>query len=118
MNFKDLDSYLDKYEVISYKELVESNIIINNFITRNTNNKILISYKDNNNLDNTSSASAKKNKSKNVSIVIASAITSYARIFMSFFKNNSNFILLYTDTDSIFIHGKLDPSLIGNKLGQ
>jgi hypothetical protein len=39
----------------------------------------------------------------NVNVGIASAITALARIHMSKFKNNSNFNLYYTDTDSIFI---------------
>lgn len=37
------------------------------------------------------------------SIPIATAITAEARIFMSKFKNNPNFKLYYTDTDSIFV---------------
>ena len=52
------------------------------------------------------------------SIAIASAVTAYARVFMSKFKNNSSFILLYTDTDSIFIEGILPEDMIGPLLGQ
>jgi DNA polymerase elongation subunit (family B) len=48
----------------------------------------------------------------NVSIPIASAITAYARIHMSEFKNNSDFKLFYTDTDSIYINKPLDDSLV------
>jgi hypothetical protein len=72
---KDLESYLDKYEEISYKVL------------ENSNDKILISYKNPTNLENDNSSINNKSASaKNVSIVISSAITSYARIFMGFFK--------------------------------
>ena len=39
----------------------------------------------------------------NVNIAIASAITSYSRILMSSFKNNSNFTLYYSETDSLII---------------
>lgn len=39
----------------------------------------------------------------NISIGIAAAITAYARIFMSQFKNNPNFNLYYSDTDSAYI---------------
>jgi hypothetical protein len=39
----------------------------------------------------------------NVSIAIASAITAYARIHMTQFKNNPDFILYYTDTDSAYV---------------
>lgn len=53
-----------------------------------------------------------------VNIAIASSITSYSRIFMTFIKNNPEFKLYYTDTDSWFINKPLPEYLIGNKLGQ
>jgi len=53
-----------------------------------------------------------------VNIAIASAITAGARVYMSYFKNNPDFILYYTDTDSIFIDTPLPAELVGNKLGQ
>ena len=37
----------------------------------------------------------------NISIGVAAAITGYSRIHMSQFKNNLDFNLYYTDTDSI-----------------
>jgi hypothetical protein len=44
----------------------------------------------------------------NVNIAIASAVTAYARIHMSQFKNNPNFPnLYYTDTDSLYFDGPL-----------
>jgi len=55
------------------------------------------------------------------SIPIAAAITAEARIYMSQFKNNPNFKLYYTDTDSIFIDkspeemNKLFPGIINDK---
>jgi hypothetical protein len=51
----------------------------------------------------------------NVNIAIASAITAYARIHMSKFKNNSEFNLYYSDTDSIYIDKPLDKSLVNDK---
>jgi hypothetical protein len=54
----------------------------------------------------------------NVNIAIASAVTSYARVYMSSFKNNPNFNLYYSDTDSIVIDQELPNTLIGNELGQ
>ena len=58
------------------------------------------------------------NKSHNVSISIAAAITAYARIHMSQFKNNPKINLYYTDTDSIYTDSNLDENLISeNKLG-
>jgi DNA polymerase elongation subunit (family B) len=50
----------------------------------------------------------------NINIAIASAITAYARIHMSQFKNNPDFKLFYTDTDSIYINKKLPDSIISN----
>jgi hypothetical protein len=54
----------------------------------------------------------------NVNIAIASTITSAARVFMSIFKNRSNFNLYYSDTDSIVIDKPLSSEIVGNELGQ
>jgi len=51
-------------------------------------------------------------------VALASAITSYARIFIIPVKTDPNNLCFYSDTDSIFIQHPLDPSLIGNELGQ
>jgi len=53
-----------------------------------------------------------------VNIAIASAITAYARIRMSYFKNNPAFKLYNSDTDNIVINKPLPKELVGNKLGQ
>jgi hypothetical protein len=50
-------------------------------------------------------------------IAIASAITAHGRVHMSFFKNNPNFHLYYSDTDSAFIDVALPKELIGEALG-
>jgi hypothetical protein len=50
----------------------------------------------------------------NVNVAIASAITAYARIHMSQFKNNPNFNLYYSDTDSIYIDKPLPPEFISS----
>lgn len=55
-----------------------------------------------------------------VNIAVASAITSYARIHMSFYKNNPDFKLYYSDTDSIVIDKPAfgDPDIfVGKKWG-
>lgn len=54
----------------------------------------------------------------NVSIGIAAAITSYARIHMSAFLQNREYNVYYTDTDSIVTDKPLDKSIIGKALGQ
>jgi len=52
----------------------------------------------------------------NVSIGIAAAITAYARIHMSQFKNNPNFNLFYSDTDSIYIDRPLPDYMISSTI--
>lgn len=51
----------------------------------------------------------------NVSIGIAAAITAYARIHMSQFKNNPDFNLYYTDTDSVYLDKPLADNLVDSK---
>ena len=50
-----------------------------------------------------------------VSIGIASAVTAYARIAMSRFKNRDDLNLYYTDTDSIYINRPLESELVDPK---
>jgi len=51
----------------------------------------------------------------NVNIAIASAVTAYARIHMSQFKNNNTLPrLFYTDTDSLYFEGSLPDSFINS----
>jgi DNA polymerase elongation subunit (family B) len=52
----------------------------------------------------------------NINIAIASFITAYARIHMSQFKNNKEFKLFYTDTDSVYINKPLNDELVDSKL--
>jgi hypothetical protein len=55
----------------------------------------------------------------NVSIAIAAAITAYARIHMSQFKNNPDFRLYYSDTDSAYFDKPLPDHLVDpNALGK
>jgi len=53
-----------------------------------------------------------------INIAIASAITAGARVHMSIFKNNPNFNLYYSDTDSSVIDSPLPESMVGGGLGQ
>ena len=53
-------------------------------------------------------------ETQNINIAIASAITGYARIYMSQFKNNPNFKLFYSDTDSIYINKPLSKEYISS----
>lgn len=49
-----------------------------------------------------------------VNIAVASAVTAYARIHMSQFKNNPDYNLYYSDTDSIYIDKPLPDNLISD----
>lgn len=53
----------------------------------------------------------------NISIAIASMITSTARVHMSQYKNIEDIKLYYTDTDSIFIDTELSEEYVNNSLG-
>ena len=53
-----------------------------------------------------------------INIAIASAITAGARMWMSTLKNNPNFNLYYSDTDSAVTDQPLPSFLVGNNLGQ
>ena len=46
---------------------------------------------------------------------MASFVTAYARIHMSQFKNNKDFIVYYSDTDSLFTNKPLSDNLINEK---
>ena len=102
INISEFTNYELKYTILNY-QLIED--------------QFLISYIDsdiNNNINNSKAHT-------NVSVVISSAITAYARIFMSKFKNNKKFKLFYTDTDSLYVNKPLDiyyKNLIGKDLGQ
>ena len=98
-----IDRYVNIWDFLD-KNIIENEIDINK-------DHILITYRPNTE-DNLVEAEYSN------SIAIASAITAYARVFMSQLKNNPDFELLYTDTDSYFIKGKLPDYMIGNKLGQ
>lgn len=53
----------------------------------------------------------------NINISIAAAITAYARIHMSQFKNRKDFKLFYSDTDSVYTNKPLPKEFIGEGLG-
>jgi DNA polymerase type B, organellar and viral len=59
--------------------------------------------------------------SSNISVSIASAISSYSRIFMSNIKMKlikDGIKIYYSDTDSLFTNKYLDKNLLGTKLGK
>lgn len=95
-SFPNID-IMDVSDFIKFEELFSDDII--DFVQ--LDNKIMVIYRSNQKNINTLLDGHKE--SHNVSIAIASAITAYARIHMSQFKNNSDYNLFYSDTDSIYI---------------
>jgi hypothetical protein len=55
---------------------------------------------------------------QNINVAIASAITAGGRVEMSILKNNPDFNLYYSDTDSVVIDAPLPDNLIGSGLGK
>jgi DNA polymerase family B len=104
---------LDKHKIVDKKEFYE---IEKKFqITASLdlkNGKELISYSEENEIND-----FQENRT-NVSVSIAAMVTAYARIFMSQFKNNPNYTLFYSDTDSIDLDVKLDLKYVGKDLRQ
>jgi hypothetical protein len=91
-----------------WAESIKDCITLDNYriLVRNS----LIEYKYNEELD--------MFHGMDVNVAIASAITAGARILMSYFKNNPNFILYYSDTDSVVVDKPLPDSMVGKNLGQ
>lgn len=98
----------------------------NHIIISNDNEQFLLDHKILNVLDLNNGNSlltynmkeTSHNTNLNISIPISSSITAMARVYMSQFKNNPLFDLLYTDTDSAFTDKAIDSKFIGQKLGQ
>lgn len=100
------------------KEIEESHLIIDSVVQLSSNakaekEKYLVSYS---NPDNQIITKMDGNKeTHNINIAIASAVTAYARIHMSQFKNKPNLPnLYYSDTDSLYFDGPLDSSFINS----
>jgi len=93
-------------------DLIENNTITE--ILDLENSKSLITIVDENKLDESNHDTS----SVNISIGIASAVTSYAIIFMSEIKMKYKEQLYYSDTDSAFLDCEIDPEYIGTGLGK
>jgi hypothetical protein len=61
------------------------------------------------------SENIEENSTHNINVGIAAAITAYSRIYMSQFKNNPDFNLYYSDTDSAYIDKPLPDHLVHSK---
>jgi len=119
---------MDRYNEISQTKSINSVTHINDKVLVNYNNKVSSFICDELNVDYKNSVikNLKDNNEsektfRDVSIAIASAVTSYARISISktklhILKNGGE--LYYSDTDSIVTNIPLEDKLVGNALGQ
>jgi hypothetical protein len=103
MNKEDYDKFESLDKDNSIIDVIE---IDDNYLVQSKNPKVEL----NTLLDNGSEV-------HNINIAIAAAITAYARVHMSQFKNNPEYNLYYSDTDSVYIDSPLDDSLVGEELG-
>jgi len=108
---------LEKHIIITEEEedkfTNKENIVVTNIISFD-NGKELISFFD-------SDLPEENNRLVNVSIPISTAVTAYARIYMSSFKMNFlklGIKLFYSDTDSFDIDLALDSKFVGKELGK
>jgi DNA polymerase type B, organellar and viral len=100
-NFKEFKEFFESHsdDIIDFIELGD---------------KVLVQY--NSEIKNQQTELYGNLETHNVSIGIAATITAYARIHISQFKNNPNFNLYYSDTDSIYIDKALPDHMINSKI--
>jgi hypothetical protein len=94
---------IDHEEIANYQN--DDNIIVG--VEPLSQNKVIISLFNENIIYNFK-----------INVSIASAITSYSRIYMSKFLGDNDLNIYYTDTDSIDVDKPLDNKLVGKELGQ
>jgi hypothetical protein len=103
---------IEKHEIIDPLLTIALNddekLVVSNVISLNSG-KELVSYFMLDDTENTSPFALPK---LNISVPIASAITSYSRIYMNKFKNLKEYTLYYSDTDSLYIDKPLDPKYV------
>nr|AAC33727.1 B type DNA polymerase [Cyclocybe aegerita] len=101
---------MDKDDYFNFEKLDRNNSILD--VTELNNNNFLVTTKNPKvELDTILDNGSEKH---DINIAIASAITAYSRIQMSKFKNNPNFKLFYSDTDSVYISKELPEELVSN----
>nr|YP_010852503.1 DNA polymerase [Aureoboletus raphanaceus]WGL38732.1 DNA polymerase [Aureoboletus raphanaceus] len=99
-----MDQYLVNSSVIDKNEIIFKDIITHSEIDDviELDDKLLIQYLP----KGYKSFSYQEKLDINISIAIASSVTAYSRILMSQYKNNPNFDLFYSDTDSLYVNFK------------
>lgn len=115
-----IDTFLTKNAIVDNNELYEM-IEHNNILDiMNLNDDInLITFIPISTNDNNEDSLFNNMTKFNISIFLSAAITAYARIHMSQFKDENNpYDLYYSDTDSIAIDRPLEDYMIGKELGR
>ena len=109
-----MNPHIENHSIITTEETLKLNDqkVITNVIDLN-NGKELVSFFDSYDWNEET-----EKKNLNISVVISSAVTSYARIHMSTFKTMKGVTIYYSDTDSIDIDEPLDPKYVGSELGK
>lgn len=100
----------------SSKFCMDENKIITNIIDLGNGNEI-ISYFKKEDVNSINDDSIRGDKTKNISIAVAAAVTSYARIVMSSIKMNPKLKIYYSDTDSVVLDTKLNSDFVSSNLG-
>ncbi len=114
--FGMVDSFIDIFIFNNFKEFKIWYDIHNEDIIEfeELGNKVIVQYKSDDKNKKTDLYGTLE--THNVSIPIAAAITAYARIHMSQFKNNPDFKLYYSDTDSAYIDRPLPKHMVSNSI--
>lgn len=109
-----MNPYYLKSELLSNTELdnyiyLNDNIHIYDKLELSDNLNLISYYKED--------CNDKYDKSNNVNVAIASSITAFSRIHMSYFKQMDGYKVFYSDTDSIDLNKPLPDEFVGKELG-
>ena len=137
--FKDYIDKLYEIKVNSFPNTphyIISKLLMNSLYGRFAMNPHLLNYQIVDNIDNNKPFEERidlgnnkylmtyynesQSQSMNINIAIGLSVTAYARIIMSYFKNNLELtgLVYYTDTDSLFCSKELPLSCIGKEIGK
>lgn len=106
-----LKSWIKKIDFYNFIDEFRNDEIQN---TIDLDNKIMVIYRTH--LADVNTMLDGFKQTHNVSVIIASAITAYARIHMTQFKINPDFNLYYTDTDSAYVDKPLPAHFVNDKI--
>jgi len=115
-----MSPFVENHTIVEQESEKSNDLLLNdNYTITNVvdlqNGKELISYFNKNSIKALQSDDAFT--TKNISIAIASAVTSYARIKMSHIKMDKNIKIYYSDTDSFVVDKVLNENIVSEKLG-